>query len=170
MPIITERDIARIDLEGEFQEIKAKSVSIPDGPAASETAGVLRDQLVRVIDRARQHQLADIVTKASLYLIVFGGLTIHANMQRVRQDFLTAAQTAKGLEKAREIAKDGPKKLIFLQVDKGLAKLFDALGSLKDGLSALKAIGVDNDAIDTLIADLDKAGKAAADKAKPKEK
>lgn len=172
MPILSERDIIRIELEGELQALKAKAIERKALAPTSETAStsLLADSLTALIAEARAHRIGDIVTRASAFLLVLEAIRLQTDLTKLRAEFAQAAAIAQGVAKAKQIAKDGAKGLTFLEVDKGLAKLFDALTTLKNALDALSAVGVGGEEFEEIRADLEKAIKAAEDKAKDKDK
>ncbi len=172
MPVLTEREIIRIDLEGRLQSIKAKAIERKTAAPTSETSStsLIRDQLVELIADARADRIADVGTRASAFLLVLEAIRLKSDLTTLRAEFAEAATVSAGISKAKEIATDGVSGLVFLEIDKGLAKLFDALGSLKAGLDALAAVGVGGEDFEKARVALDKAIKAAEVKAQEKNK
>lgn len=177
MPTLTPYDLNVIALEGRFQEVKAailaRKVSDPTSEMAS--TNVIADQLKRVIDEAYAIRATDIELRARALLSVLEAIRLRTDMKALKAEFATAAAVTEALGHATKIAKDGAKNIVVLGLDKGLAKLFEALGVLKKGLDALSKLGVENESLEKARSDLEKALKeaeAAAKKedAKTKEK
>lgn len=166
MPTLTWRDIARIDLEGRFQALKAGVLEEMNDDAPDFAPLII--QLDSLVVDAERAVVANVAKRARKFVTILRIIGLRDKMSVLKTRFSKAAAGTDALKTAKKIADGGAKKLTVFAVDDGLAKLFEALGEFKRGLDALDKVGVKSGALDDAREDL-KTALDAAKKAAKKE-